>query len=142
MLQKSWTGKHVSCIFLQKFKKQKAYRHLYPTRLQNKPKKKSLEIKRRWGVTISCSVMTVLSYWSKLEISQSDMRFVLNNTRYQGRLSGINTYKNNVPLNINQNTLKYKPKGRRDIGIPRKRWRGQLHFEDQGTGNTTNPSGT
>ena len=38
--------------------------------------------------------------------------------------------------------LKYKPKGRRNIGRPRKRWRDQLHFEDQGTGNTPNPSGT
>jgi len=38
-------------------------------------------------------------------------------------------------------TLKYKPKGRRNIGRPRKRWRDQLHLEDQGTGNTPNPSG-
>jgi len=28
----------------------------------------------------------------------------------------------------------YKPKGRRNIGRPRKRWRDQLHLEDQGTG--------
>ena len=39
-------------------------------------------------------------------------------------------------------TLQYKPKGRRNIGRPRKRWRDQLHLEDQGTGNTPNPSGT
>jgi len=38
--------------------------------------------------------------------------------------------------------LQYKPKGRRNIGRPRKRWRDQLHLEDQGTGNTSNPSGT
>jgi len=38
--------------------------------------------------------------------------------------------------------LQYKPKGQRDIGRPRKRWRDQLHLEDQGTGNTPNPSGT
>ena len=30
--------------------------------------------------------------------------------------------------------LQYKPKGRRNIGQPRKRWRDQLHLEDQGTG--------
>ena len=35
--------------------------------------------------------------------------------------------------------LQYKPKGRRNIG-PRKRWRDQLHLEDQGTGNTPKPS--
>ena len=35
----------------------------------------------------------------------------------------------NTHYNINQ-------KGRRNIGRPRKRWRDQLHLEDQGTGNT------
>ena len=38
--------------------------------------------------------------------------------------------------------LQYKPKGRRNIGRPRKRWRDQLHLEDQGSGNMPNPSGT
>jgi len=38
--------------------------------------------------------------------------------------------------------LQYKPKGRRNIGRPRKRWRDQRHLEDQGTGNNPNPSGT
>jgi len=38
--------------------------------------------------------------------------------------------------------LQYKPRGRRNIGRLRKRWRDQLHLEDQGTGNTPNPSGT
>ena len=38
--------------------------------------------------------------------------------------------------------LQYKLKGRRNIGRPRNRWRDQLHLEDQGTGNTPNPSGT
>ena len=32
--------------------------------------------------------------------------------------------------------LQYKPKGRRNVGRPRKRWNDQLHLEDQGTGNT------
>jgi len=38
--------------------------------------------------------------------------------------------------------LQYKPKGRKNIGRPRKRWRDQLHLEDQRTGNTPKPSGT
>ena len=38
--------------------------------------------------------------------------------------------------------LQYKPKGRRNLGRPRKTWRDQLHLEDQGTGNMPNPSGT
>ena len=38
--------------------------------------------------------------------------------------------------------LQYKPKGRRNIGRPRNGWRDQLDLEDQGIGNTPNPSGT
>jgi len=38
--------------------------------------------------------------------------------------------------------LQYKPKGRRNTGRPRKRWRDQLHLEDRGTGNTPKPTGT
>ena len=38
--------------------------------------------------------------------------------------------------------LQYKPTARRNIGRPRKRWRDQLHLEDQRTRNTPNPSGT
>ena len=41
---------------------------------------------------------------------------------------------------IPKQTLQYKPKGRRNIGRPRKRWRDQLYLEDQGTGNTPNAS--
>ena len=29
--------------------------------------------------------------------------------------------------------LQYKPKGRRNIGRPRKRWRDQIHLQDPGT---------
>ena len=36
--------------------------------------------------------------------------------------------------------LQYRPKRRRILGGPKKRWRVELHFEDQGTGNTPNPS--
>jgi len=43
---------------------------------------------------------------------------------------------------ISKQGLQYKPKGRRNIGQPRKRWRDQLHLEDQGTWNTPNPSWT
>jgi hypothetical protein len=41
---------------------------------------------------------------------------------------------------IPKQALQYRPKGRRNIGRPRKRWRDQLHLEDQGTGNMPNPS--
>jgi len=39
---------------------------------------------------------------------------------------------------IPKQATKYRSKGRRNIGRPKKRWRDQLHFEDQGTGNTPN----
>jgi hypothetical protein len=41
---------------------------------------------------------------------------------------------------IPKQALQYKPKGRRNIRRPWKRWRDQLHLEDHGTGNTPNPS--
>jgi len=37
---------------------------------------------------------------------------------------------------IPKQALRYRPKGRRNIRRPKKRWRHQLHFEDQGTGNS------
>jgi hypothetical protein len=37
---------------------------------------------------------------------------------------------------IPKQALQYKPKGRRNIGRPSKRWRDQLHIEEQVTGNT------
>jgi len=43
---------------------------------------------------------------------------------------------------IPKQALRYGPKGRKNIGRPKKRWRDQIHFEDQGTGKTPNPSGT
>jgi len=43
---------------------------------------------------------------------------------------------------LSKQALQYKPRGRRNIGRPRKRWKDQLHLGDQGTGNTPNPSGT
>jgi hypothetical protein len=38
--------------------------------------------------------------------------------------------------------LQSRPTGRRNIGRPRKRWKDQLHLEDQGTANTPNPACT
>jgi len=51
-------------------------------------------------------------------------------------VQGMDT--NRLPKQV----LQYNPKGRRNIGRPRKRWRDQLNLEYQGTGNTPNPSGT
>jgi hypothetical protein len=35
---------------------------------------------------------------------------------------------------IPKQALQYKPRGRRNVGRSRKRWRDQLHLEEQGTG--------
>ena len=43
---------------------------------------------------------------------------------------------------IPKQALQYRPKGRRNIGWPKKWWRNQFHFEDQGTENRPNPSWT
>jgi hypothetical protein len=47
-------------------------------------------------------------------------------------------YTNRIP----KQALQYKPKGRRNIGRLRKRWRDQFHLEGQGRGNTPNLSRT
>ena len=47
-----------------------------------------------------------------------------------------------VTNRITKQALQHKPKGRRNLERQRKRWRNQLHLEDQGTGNMPNPSGT
>ena len=41
---------------------------------------------------------------------------------------------------LRKQAIQYKPKGRRNVGRPRKRWRNQIRLEDQGTGNTPKPS--
>jgi hypothetical protein len=50
-------------------------------------------------------------------------------------------YRGWTQTNYQKQALQYKPKGGRNIGRPRKRWRDQLHLEDQGIGNMPNPSG-
>ena len=51
-------------------------------------------------------------------------------------------YRGWTQIEYQKQALQYQPKGRMHIGRPRKRWRDQLHLEDQGTGNTPNSSGT
>ena len=41
---------------------------------------------------------------------------------------------------IPKQALQYRSKGRGYLGRPKKRWKDQLHFEEQGTGNTPNSS--
>jgi hypothetical protein len=43
---------------------------------------------------------------------------------------------------IPKQALQYRPKGRRNIGRPRKRWRDKLYLEGQGKGNGPNCSWT
>jgi len=63
----------------------------------------------------------------------------LVNSSLISRSSKLQIYRTLV---LPKQALQYKPKGRRNIGRPRKRWRDQLHLEDQGTGNTPKPSVT
>ena len=76
------------------------------------------------------------------------MMMMIKNSKQQNKVNEIKQYKekwlqrvqrmdeNRIP----KQALQYKPKGQRNIGRPRKRWRDQYHFQHQGTGNTPNPS--
>jgi hypothetical protein len=58
--------------------------------------------------------------------------------QYQEKwLQHVQRMDTNRPL---KQALQYKPKGRRNVGRPRKIWRDQLHLEEQGTGNTPKPT--
>ena len=71
-------------------------------------------------------------------------------TGAQNIVKEIKQYEEKLPQHVQRmdtnrlpkQALQYKPKGRRNIGRPRKRWRDQFHLEDQGTGYMPNPSGT
>ena len=75
---------------------------------------------------------------------------VRQETGAQNIVKGIKRYQEKWLQNVQRTetnrlpkqALQYKPKGRRNIGRPRKRLRDQFHLEDQGTGNLPNPSGT
>ena len=69
-------------------------------------------------------------------------------TRAQNIVKEIKQYQEKWPQHVQRmetnripkQALQYKPKGWRNIGRPRKRWRDKLYLEDQGTGNTPNAS--
>ena len=85
---------------------------------------------------------------TKLDKEQNQC--IRKKTRAQNIVKEIKQYQEKWPQHVQRmdtngipkRALQYKPKGRRNIVRPRKRWRDQFHFEDQGTGNTPNPSWT
>jgi hypothetical protein len=82
------------------------------------------------------------------ELDKGKYQSIRKKTGAQDIVKGIKQYqkkwlqhvqrmgKNRIP----KDALQYRSTGRRNIGRPKKRWRDQLYFEDQGTGNTPNPS--
>jgi hypothetical protein len=92
--------------------------------------------------TITNTVTTLRLYLTYLTYMKSAMKQLVphkyKTTMIIATMTGmyVATFPGTVLKEIKQ------PKGRRNIGRPRKRWRDQLHLEDQGTGNMPNPSGT
>ena len=93
-----------------------------------------------------------MASWCTAETCWSFLRLRINvlggKTGAQNIVKEIKQYQEKWPQHVQRmetnripkQALQYKPKGRRNIGRPRKRWRDQFHFEDQGTGNTPNPA--
>jgi len=108
-------------------------------------------LKKRWEQRLEAAQMKFLRHL--LEITKLDKeknQCIRGKTRAKNIVKEIKQYQkkwlqdvqrmdtNRLPKQV----LQYKPKGRSIIGRPRKRWRDQLYLEDQGTGNTPNPSET
>ena len=114
--KKIWKSKHICCVQRLEAAQMKFLRHLLGiTKLD---KEKNQCIRQNTGV------QNIVK-----EIKQYQKKWLQHVRRMDT---------NRLP----KQALQYKPKGRRNIGRPRKRWRDQLHLEDQGTGSTPNPSGT
>jgi 2-keto-3-deoxy-L-rhamnonate aldolase RhmA len=81
------------------------------------------------------------------KLDKENNQCIREKTGAQNRVKEIKQYQEKClqhvqRMNTNRQpiqALQYKPKGRRNVGRPRKRWRDQLHLEDQGTGNTPKP---
>ena len=78
------------------------------------------------------SEVWVLRKREEQRLAAAQMQFL----RHLLGITKLDKEKNRLP----KQALQYKPKGRRNVGRPKKRWRDQLHLEDQGTGNTPKPS--
>jgi hypothetical protein len=51
-------------------------------------------------------------------------------TGAQNIVKEIKQYQKKWLQHVQRTGIQYRPKGRRNIGRPKKRWRDQLHFED------------
>ena len=76
------------------------------------------------------------------KLDKEKKQCIRQKTRAQNIVKEIKQYQEKWLQNVQRmdtnrlpkQALQYKRKGRRNIGRPRKRWRDQLHLEDQGTG--------
>ena len=84
------------------------------------------------------------------KLDKEENQCIRQKTGAQNTVKEIKQYQEKWPQHVQRmdtnrlpkQALQYKTKGRRNIGRPRNKWMDQLHLEDQGTGNTPNPSGT
>ena len=97
----------------------------------------SIRICKRGVVAAYCTCNCTIKYIVKTAMWVNIVKVIKQyQKKWLQHVQRMDTYR------LPKQALQYTLKGRRDIGRPRKRWRDQLHLEDQGTGNTPNPSGT
>jgi len=102
------------------------------------------------GTTFRSSTDEIFETLGITKLDKEKNQCIRQKTREQNTVKEIKQYKKKWLHHVQRmdtsrlpkQALQYKSKGRRKIGRPRKRWRDQLHLEDQGIGNTPNPSGT
>jgi hypothetical protein len=96
---------------------------------------------------IDCFVYRISSSGFQ-HLNVSKCQCIREKTEAQNILKEIKQYQENWLQHVQRmdtnrlpkQALQYKPKGRRNVGRPKKRWRDQFYFEDQGTENTPNSS--
>ena len=108
-------------------------------------------LKKREEQRLEAAQMKFLRYFLGItKLDKEKNQCIRQKTGAQNIVKEIKQYQKKWPQHVQRKdtnrlpkqALQYKPKGRRNIGRPRKRWRDKLHLEDQGTGNTPNSSGT
>ena len=90
------------------------------------------------GTTFRSNTNEIFETLGITKLDKEKNRCIREKTWAQNTVKGIKQYQKKWPQHVQRidtnripkQALQYRPKGRRNIGRPKKRWRDQLHLED------------